>query len=131
MDSEILFALANQNRAYLRQWFPWIDNTKSVEDIRKFIKGFEDKAKTNKGLLLGIWYQGNLCGLVDLHDINWENRKASIGYWLSEDYQGKGIMSQCCKALIDYAFHELNLNRIEIRAAAENKKSRAIPERLG
>ena len=40
-------------------------------------------------------------------------------------------MTQCTKALIDYAFHELKLNRVEIRASVENKKSQAIPERLG
>lgn len=54
-----------------------------------------------------------------------------IGYWLGEKYQGKGIMTKACKALIQYCFEELNLERIEIRVATENIKSQAIPERLG
>lgn len=40
-------------------------------------------------------------------------------------------MTSVSKALTDYAFTELKLNKVEIRAAAENQKSRSIPERLG
>lgn len=40
-------------------------------------------------------------------------------------------MTQCTKAIIDYAFNKLDLNRVEIRASVENIKSQAIPERLG
>ncbi|MFN2394038.1 MAG: GNAT family N-acetyltransferase, partial [Pyrinomonadaceae bacterium] len=41
-----------------------------------------------------------------------------------------GIITESCKILINYAFEELGMNRIEIRCATENVKSRAIPERL-
>ena len=40
-------------------------------------------------------------------------------------------MTKVAKALTNYAFHHLNLNKVEIRAAVENKKSRSVPERLG
>jgi ribosomal-protein-serine acetyltransferase len=55
----------------------------------------------------------------------------SVGYWMSADYQGRGIMTDCCKALLNYGFGALGLNRIEIRARTDNVKSRAIPIRLG
>ena len=59
------------------------------------------------------------------------NRSTSIGYWLAEGYQGKGIMIKSCRSLIDYAFGNLGLNRVEIRCAVENSRSRAIPKNLG
>ena len=40
-------------------------------------------------------------------------------------------MISACKAVVDYCFRELELNRIEIRVATENHKSLVIPEKLG
>lgn len=45
--------------------------------------------------------------------------------------QGKGLMTKACETLVRHAFEDLGLNRVEIRAAVDNRKSRAIPERLG
>lgn len=70
-------------------------------------------------------------GVAGFNSINWSNNTAYIGYWLGEGYQGNGIMTRVAKALTDYAFTELKLNKVEIRAAVGNKKSRSIPERLG
>ena len=70
-------------------------------------------------------------GVIGFHKIDWNNKSTSIGYWLGEDYVGNGLMTKSVKAFVDYALIDLGLNRVEIRAAVENKKSRAIPERLG
>jgi ribosomal-protein-serine acetyltransferase len=53
-----------------------------------------------------------------------------IGYWLSQDVNGNGVMSQAVKQVQDLCFKHGDANRVEIRCATENKKSRAIPERL-
>ncbi len=55
---------------------------------------------------------------------------ASLGYWLGENFAGNGIITKSCKAMINYAFTTLNLNRIEIKCATKNYKSKAIAERL-
>jgi ribosomal-protein-serine acetyltransferase len=54
-----------------------------------------------------------------------------LGYWISERFEGRGLVITTCRVLIDYAFNELALNRIVISCSAENQKSRAIPEKLG
>ena len=86
---------------------------------------------SNNGFQAGIWYKQNLAGMIGCHGMNFANKSTSIGYWLGEGYQGKGIMTKTTKALVEYLLTELNLNRIEIRCAENNYKSRAIPERLG
>lgn len=77
-----------------------------------------------------IFYKGKI-GCIGLHGIDWSNRKASIDYWLASEFQGNGIMTKSCKAIVNYGLHDLGLNRVEIRAAEFNTRSRAIPERLG
>jgi len=69
--------------------------------------------------------------MIGLHSIDWANRKTSIGYYVAKEAQGKGIVTRSVRAVLDYAFRELELNRVEIRCGVSNWKSRAIPERLG
>jgi ribosomal-protein-serine acetyltransferase len=126
-----VYALIDEARPYLREWLPFIDTSKSVDSTKEFIKKSLKQYADNQGSSLGIWYKGELAGIIGLHWINWDNKYTSIGYWLGERFQGKGIMSRACKALIDHCFDELNLNRIEIRVATGNLKSQAVPKRLG
>ncbi|MEB2494666.1 GNAT family protein [Peribacillus frigoritolerans] len=130
-DAERVFKITNQSREYLREWLPWLDNTKKLEDTNGFIniclKGFAE----NKSVNTVIMYKEQIVGVAGYNQINWSNKTAYIGYWLGEEYQGNGIMTRVAKALADYAFKELKLDKVEIRVALENKKSRGIPERLG
>lgn len=130
-DAERVFELTDKSRNHLREWLPWLDFTTNVEDSREFIQGTLNGYAANKSMTTVILFHGEVVGVAGFNSINWSNRTAYIGYWLGEDYQGKGIITKVAKALTDYAFNHLNLNKVEIRAAAGNKKSRSIPERLG
>lgn len=130
-DAHSLFSLIDQSRNYLRQWLPWLDHSLCVEDTKTFIRENMRQFMNHNGFSVGIWYHKMLVGSIGLHQINWLDRSTSIGYWLAESFQNQGIMTGSCRGLINYAFYHLKLNRVEIRAASENKKSRAIPERLG
>ncbi len=126
-----LFALTDKNRDYLLPWLPWVPMVKEVADSAKFITTSLKEMGEKKGLELAIWYQNKLVGCIGLHALSSSNRRASIGYWLDKDYQGKGIMTQSVKALMNYCYTELGLNRLAIEAATENQSSYAIAERLG
>ncbi|WP_433943167.1 GNAT family N-acetyltransferase [Paenibacillus sp. SN-8-1] len=130
-DAARLFELTNQDRDMLDEWLPWVKYTHKVGDSEDFIQSQLDIFARGIGISCSIVYQGEIAGCISVMDINQANRTASIGYWLGSAYQGKGLMTKSCKAMIDYAFGELGLNRIEIRAGVGNQKSRSIPERLG
>jgi ribosomal-protein-serine acetyltransferase len=129
--TEALFALTDQNRAYLRPWLPWVDTTLTRDDTRAFIQGGLYQNAANNGFQAGVWFKGELAGAIGFLYFNWQHRKTEIGYWLGESFQGGGVMTSACAALIDYAFLERGLNRVEIHCAVGNIKSRAIPQRLG
>ncbi len=126
-----LYALTDHNRAYLRRWMAWVDHTQEVADIRKFIQTALERFATGKGYELGVFYAGALIGVIGLHSVEPRDRKGSLGYWIDEAHQGRGIITQACRAVIADAFDAQSLNRIEIRCASENSKSCAIPVRLG
>lgn len=78
-----------------------------------------------------IFYQDNLVGNIGLHEINHDLQRACIGYWLSEEVQGKGIVTLSCQKMLEYAFGTLSMELVQLRAAKENTASRAVAERLG
>ena len=129
--AEELFALVSQNRSHLRRWLPEWDVQKSLDDCKKVIKSSLEQLAANSGFTLGIWWHGRLAGIVGTGNIDWENRSVMVGYWLGETFQGKGLVTGACRALVDYLFSELKLHRIEIRCATDNPKSCAVPKRLG
>ena len=130
-DAAELFALTEANRERLRQWLPWLDRTKTVEDTRGFITMCLQQSADNKGMQCLIRLNGKIAGIAGFHVIDWNSRSVSIGYWIDEKAEGKGLITTAVKALVGYAFTGLELNRVEIRCATGNIKSQRIPERLG
>ncbi len=130
-DAEVIFNLVDKNREYLREWLPWVDSNTTIEETRTFIKSTDDQHNQNFGFQCSIWFRGEIAGIIGFHKIDWMNRNVEIGFWLGEKFQGNGIITKCCKVLLDIAFYDYDLKRVQIRAATGNKKSNAIIERLG
>lgn len=130
-NAEELFELTEKNRSYLREWLSWLDENKTLEDTKKFIQGGLERFEKETGGEFGIWYKGQLAGCIGLPQLAKDHKKAAIGYWLGEKFQGRGIMTKVVAGLISFLFNELKLNRVEINCATGNKKSCAIPEKLG
>ncbi len=130
-DAEEIFRYTDAHRAYLREWLPWVDATRSPEDTAAFVRRALEQVRLSDGFQTRILYRGEFAGMTGYHYHDWTNLRTEIGYWLREDLQGHGIMTRATRALVDFAFHNLGLNRVEIRAATDNRRSRAVPERLG
>lgn len=131
-DAKELTKVVRGNQEHLKKWLIWAENKPSVYEyevsvIPAWLKKFAD----GNGFEVGVYYQEELVGMIGLHYIDSKNKTTEIGYWLSQSFEGKGIITKAVQKLIDYCFVELKLNRIMIRAAKGNRKSRAIPERLG
>lgn len=126
-----LFDLTDSNRSYLREWLPWLDSIATVSDTETFIDSVIREYNTGGGSNFAVLYEGPICGVASLHKIDAQNKIGFIGYWLGKEYVGNGIITEVVKILLELGFVEYQLNKIEIRCAEANSKSRAIPERLG
>ena len=126
-----MFATVDRNRGYLRQWLPWVDATKRVDDSLAFIRSVLEMFAAQDGFTAAIWHRERVAGVIGTHRIDWRNRRVELGYWLAEEFQGRGLMSDACRLAIAHLFGEMDLHRVEIRCAAGNAKSNAIPRRLG
>jgi ribosomal-protein-serine acetyltransferase len=126
-----IFALVDQDREYLRKWLPWVDATHAEDDTLSFIRSMREQYAANESISAGIWQHGRFAGVIGTHKINWLLHKVELGYWLGEAFQGSGIMTDVCRAMITHLLGEMDLNRVEIHCATGNAKSIAIPRRLG
>lgn len=126
-----LFDLVDRSRGYLEEWLPWVKNTVDVDSELSFIRNSMQRMEFGIGIDMGIWFRELLAGVIGFNNIDLNNMKGTIGYFLGERFQGRGIMITSCRTLVNYGFHKLNLHKIVIRCATENMKSRRIPEKLG
>jgi ribosomal-protein-serine acetyltransferase len=129
-DAAELHALIEANRELLARWLPWAAE-QTFEDTLDFIRRTGEQLTGNDGIQLAIACAGKIAGVVGYREVNWERRTTSLGYWLGAEHQGRGTMTEAVRALVDHAVSGWGLDRVEIRAAVENRRSRAIPERLG
>jgi ribosomal-protein-serine acetyltransferase len=129
-DARELHTLIEANRAYLARWLPWAAG-QTFEDTLDFIRGTRSQAKENEGFQTAIVTKKGLVGVIGYVSVDWANRSTRVGYWLDEGQQGRGTMTAGARLLVDHALTVWGLNRVEIIVAVGNRRSAAIPERLG
>ena len=123
--------LAKENYDYLARWLVWPPFTKTEKDFGDFISRCKKDYESGNAIYFGVIYSGKLIGNIAYKFINKELKKVEIGYWIAEKYQGKGIISRACARLVEYAFTNLDMVKVEMCVASDNKPSRTVCERLG
>lgn len=103
----------------------------SVEDSLNIIKTVFSKRETyaivKDDVPIGC------VGLLFHPDTNhwWGDGAAELGYWVAEEYWGRGFATEASQALIDRAFGELNVKEIYASYRYDNKQSGRVLEKLG
>ena len=129
-DGDELYALIEANRERLRPWMPWSAEA-TLDSTLDFIRTSRRQLGERAALELMIVERDAIVGAAGLNRIDWANRHGNIGYWIAEQAQGRGTVTACVRALVDHAFGNWELHRVEIRAAPANVRSLRVAERLG
>ncbi len=131
LHAKALYDLIQGQRLYFEAWLSWVERTKTLSDVRRFIREAQAFNEGGQRLTAFVNLQNQIVGSCGFTRLNMRHKKGEIGYWLSEPYQGRGLITRSCIKLIDFAFSELELHRIEIRILSDNEKSKGVPIRLG
>lgn len=125
-----LYELAVANLDRLREWEPWAQGEQTVEITRAYARAQLRAWVDGTVVPTAIRVDGRLVGSASAR-INAYARTAEVGYWLDRDAVGRGIATRATGALVDHLSTELGVRRVEIRASMDNRRSRAVAERLG
>lgn len=122
-----VYQLIVEEQDHLLPWMDWANNVNFSAQMRVLESWVE--MPVEQGLTRLITWDDKAIGsigmLVRPHDVG------EIGYWISSAFTGRGIMTRAAQRMTDIGFEHYGLHRVEIHCAADNHKSKAIPERLG
>jgi ribosomal-protein-serine acetyltransferase len=131
-DAEALHRAIEANRERLARWMPWAaERTRDIYATMAFVERSVRGMEAGEDLQAALLRDGEIVGMVGFVGVSLEHRSTAIGYWLADSEQGRGTMTQAVDALVREAFARWGMERVEIRVATGNTRSRAIPERLG
>lgn len=126
-DAQEIYDTIDAQREYLGHWLPFVAKTDTVAFTQKAVDSLSSSDNKTFTIRKGVQF----IGLIGFKATDKANCKTEIGYWLSQDYQGKGIMTRAVEVLCGNAFEELEMNRVQIMCAVGNTPSSNIPKRLG
>lgn len=132
-DGKSVCAAVNASLVELKPWMKWAQNEHTEYESEKGIREAHIRflQRENLRLLVFLKDTGQFIASSSLHNVDWDVRKFEIGYWIDTRFSGQGYMTEAIQGVCEFAIHQLDAKRLEIRCDTRNSKSKLIPERLG
>ena len=128
--AEELAGMMRAHGADFYDWLPW-EGFEQVEAARGFLEGFARSRGETGRRIFGIWVDGELVGATLFPSFNARSRTAEVGVLLAGVARGRGIVTRTVAAMLDWAFAERGVHRVEWKCAPGNEPSRRMARRLG
>ena len=126
--------LRQRNQDWFQQWESTVPDEFSdgKASFYQIVKNLRVEAKAQRSLPFVMEIDKKIAGQITVANINYgSTRSAYIGYWIAEEFAGKGYTPLAVAMAIDHCFKILNLHRLEITIRPENLKSLRVVEKLG
>ena len=133
-DAENYFSLIDRNRKRFEDFFAGtVAKNKSLDGSRTFISELTEKVekKIYFPFVIVDTATNNLVGYVDIKSIDWNVPKAELGFFIDEQYGGKGIISKAVSRIIEHCFDTLHMKKLFLRTHEKNTGSRRVAEKNG
>lgn len=128
-DVSDIFTALDTQRDYLGRWLPFVAHTRCEDDTRGFVESVLSADPFEPVFTVRVG--PHFAGLAGFKSTDHLTRSTEIGYWMREEFQGRGIMTAAVKRLCRMAFLERGMESIVIRCAVGNLPSNRIPRRIG
>lgn len=101
-------------------------------NFRTMARTLRSEARTGRTIPWMIRYRGRLVGQITVFGVSYGAlRSAGAGYWIAEDFAGRGITPLALALATDYCWNTVGLHRMEVNIRPDNHASRRVVEKLG
>jgi Acetyltransferases, including N-acetylases of ribosomal proteins len=126
LDSLVKYANNINIAKFMTDQFP---HPYTYENGKAFIQ-FATSSTASK--IFAIDINGEAVGGIGIHpQTDIQRKNAELGYWLAEPFWGQGIMTRAIPQMVDFTFHNFDINRIFARPFGTNKASQKVLEKTG
>lgn len=101
----------------------------NYETVRKMIGHFERDYNKRQNIKLGIFSKedsGKFTGIIEMMNFKNKVNMVTVGYFLAEEYWGRGFATEALKKLKDHLFEVAVINRIQAEIMPENTASEKV-----
>ena len=131
-DSKQLEKLILGNRPWLRPWEATNPEAPNSFDVRGQLRGLLRQLDDQSGMPFVIEVQGQVQGQLNVANVMYGSvSSAVLGYWLSPEVAGQGVMPVSVALVTDYLMDQVGLHRVEINVRPENVASLRVIQKLG
>ncbi len=132
-DADDLWSAVERSRPHLEPWLPWVPYNTDPDASLRYAEASALDWDHGRACRLTVRDKktAKLHGVVGLEAFVHIHQSAELGYWLSEEVTGRGLMTEAARSVMTWAFTRLNVHRIRVAAATDNHKSLAVIARLG
>jgi ribosomal-protein-serine acetyltransferase len=132
-DVDALFGAVEESIDEVGRWMPWCAHGYSREGAASFIQSQEPAWSEGRAYSFVVFDRstGQLVSCCGLNHLDWQNRRANLGYWMRRSAWGRGVAPAAARLVAEFGFRELQLDRIEIVAATGNVASQRVAEKVG
>jgi len=131
-DAKRLEQLVLGNREWLRPWEATNPVGANSFDIRSQTRGLLRQLDEQQGIPFVVELDGEVVGQLNVSNLLYGSvSSAVVGYWISPEVAGRGVMTTAVGLVSDYLLGVVGLHRLEINIRPENVASLRIVEKLG
>ncbi|MEM1216091.1 MAG: GNAT family protein [Bacteroidota bacterium] len=133
-DGAAFYDLVNDNTSYIEDHFPrLIETIRDTNTAETFARQRLAKWLLQEEFTFTIWRntEADLIGFVHFRNLDWSTPSAEIAYFLDQHHAGRGIMTEVLTRMIQFAFRQLQLNRLALRTLVDNYASQRLARKVG